>query len=196
MTKVGHGYHSHIDYVTVTNEVLRAGARADECDANGFKPFHRALENGDKKMLDYFFDAFPPYSHKGEKILTNMKVYEPVNPEDPATSLVMLATRTGDAEVIDYVLDRSTLEEVEHAYRYTQAQLRQARFHKPTSVRWKNAQRMLEQKEGFSPPLEFALRNYHRPQHSVRGGKTWHKNRNQVEKPRRNEKVMPTSQNA
>jgi len=161
-------------------DTLFAGARADEVDAAGYAPLHRALENGDKKMLDYFFEAFPPYNSEGEEIPANMRVYDPTKPDDPAMSLVMLATLSGDAEVVDYVLDRSTVEEVEHAYRYAQLQIRQARFHKPTIAAWRSVQQMLQQKDGFSIPLEFAARSHTRPHFTSRGGKTWHKNGHQI----------------
>lgn len=142
------------------------GARADARDSAGYTPLHRALENGDTRMLDYFFEAFPPYDSEGEENRLDMKVYEPAKKDDPATSLVMLATLSGDAEVIDYVLDRSTVEEVEHCYRYAQTQIRQAHHHKSTISAWKSVQQMLAQKEGFTPASGYAART-HGPQHYV-----------------------------
>lgn len=147
-------------------------------------------------MLDYFFDAFPPYDQKGKEVAVNMKVYEPSNPENPDASLVMLATRTGDAEVVDYVLDRATLAEVECAYRYAQAQVRQARFHKPTIAGWKAVQRMLQEREGFAPPPEIALRHHPRPPQFPREGKTQYKGRVLAKGPRNAERAVQFSTDA
>lgn len=188
---VNKGAYTSLNDKGLTLISQRTGARADECDAAGYTPLHRALENGDKKMLDYFFETFPPFNSKGEENSTNMKVYEPTKQDDPATSLVMLATLSGDAEVIDYVLDRGTVDEVEHCYRYARARVRQASFHKPTIATWKAVQQMLEQKEGFSPPLEFAARSHIRPHYNSRGGRTWQKHGAQSEHQRDNKTTLP-----
>lgn len=145
-------------------------------------------------MLDYFFEAFPPYDSEGAENPNNIKAYEPSKPEDPATSLVMLATLSGDAEVIDYVLDRSTIEEVEHAYRYAQTQIRHARSYRPTITAWKAVQRMLEQKESFSPPLEFMTRLSNGPRRYPGGGKTWYKGYTQARPPRNSKETKAATQ--
>ena len=142
-------------------------------------------------MLDYFFEAFPPYEPDGKEIPNNMKIYEPPRQDDPSVSLVMLATFSGDAEVVDYVLDPSTIEEVEHCYRYAQNQIRQARFHRPTIAAWKAVQQMLAQKPGFSPPPELAARPHNRPHYATaRNGPKWHSGRKAGPKAHQ-EKGMP-----
>lgn len=136
-------------------------------------------------MLDYFFETFPPNDNDEKENPVNMKIYEPPKKDDPSLSLVMLATLSGDAEVVDYVLDKSTIEEVMHCYRYAQGQIRHARFHKPTIAAWRAVQQMLEQKQGFSAPPELAARPHNRPHYNTGGGNKWKHSRNGATKVQR-----------
>lgn len=146
------------------SDFQRLGARPDERDSEGFTPFHRAFENGDKRMLDYFFETFPPLDCDGQENPVNMKIYNPVDRNDMSTSLVFLATLSGDAEVVDYVLDKASIREVKYAWRFVQSQLRKCRYHKMPSDDWEEVLQMLEQKEGFVPPVvEQGRRQYGQP---------------------------------
>jgi hypothetical protein len=114
----------------------------------------------------------------------NMRIYEAPIDKGTAGSLVMLATESGDAEVIDYVLDRSTLEEVEHCYKHSQKKLREARYDSESFSAWRSVQLMLEQKEGFQMPLELADRPHGRPIHASKGGKRWCHKTADIRRPR------------